>query len=44
MIDKMITEKTEEEMKNFTKNMIWFCAGVYITATLYELDKWLSKK
>jgi len=29
MIDKMITEKTEEEMKNFTKNMIWFCAGVY---------------
>lgn len=44
MINKMITEKTEEEMKNFTKNMIWFCAGVYITATLYELDKWFSKK
>ena len=44
MINKMITEKTEEEMKNFTKNMIWFCAGVYITSTLYELNEWLSKK
>lgn len=43
MIDKMITKKTEEEMKSFTKNAIWFCVGVYVTAALYELDKWLSK-